>query len=100
MKIEDFISLEQLCTHYQVEISFINNLVEIGLIKIEPIEQTYYVHIDQITQLEKMIRMHHDLEVNIAGIDVAINLLQKIEALQTEMLMLKNRLRLYEDEGL
>ncbi|KDN54518.1 hypothetical protein FEM21_22410 [Flavobacterium seoulense] len=41
--------------------------------------------------------MHQDLEVNIEGIDVVLNLLQKIDALQTELLQVRNRLLLYEN---
>jgi hypothetical protein len=43
-----------------------------------------------------MIRMHQELDVNIEGIDVVFNLLQKIDGLQNELTALKNRLRLYE----
>ena len=96
MKTEELILLEQVCSHYQVEVCFVNSLSDFGLIEIMPIEQAYYIHTDEISNLEKMIRMHHDLQVNMEGIDVAFNLLQKIDALQIELNMLRNRLRLYE----
>lgn len=96
MNIEQFIPLKEICTHYQVEVSFINGLGEIGLIQITVIEQTHYVHQDQIGNIEKMIRMHHDLNVNIEGIDAVFNLLQKIGALQEELKEVKNRLKMYE----
>jgi hypothetical protein len=40
--------------------------------------------------------MHQELDLNMAGIDVVFNLLQKIEGLQNELIALKNRLHLYE----
>ena len=40
--------------------------------------------------------MHQELDVNIEGIDVVFNLLQKIDTLQKELTALKNRLNLYE----
>ena len=40
--------------------------------------------------------MHQELDVNIEGIDVVFNLLQKIDDLQNELISVKNRLRLYE----
>lgn len=98
MNMEDFISLEQICTHYDVEVTFINKLGEYGLLEIKQISSVYYVHIDHISSVEKMIRMYRDLNVNIEGIDVAFNLLQKVEALQLELVALKNRLLLYEQE--
>ncbi len=41
--------------------------------------------------------MHKELQVNIEGIDVVLNLLQKIDALQAELLRVRNRLLLYEN---
>jgi len=97
MNIENFIPLKQLSTHYEVEVSFFNNLSEMGLIEINTIEQTHYVQEDKIRDIEKMIRMHHELDLNIESIDVVFNLLQKINSLQSELLAAKNRLKMYEE---
>ncbi|WP_339815976.1 chaperone modulator CbpM [uncultured Imperialibacter sp.] len=97
MKTDTHIPIETLCEHYKVETTFFISLGEIGLIEIETIEQAQYVHEDQMNAVEKMIRMHHELDVNIEGIDVVFNLLNKIEALQTELNQVRSRLRLYED---
>jgi hypothetical protein len=84
------------CKHYNLEISFFNQLEEVGLINVTIIEQTLYLHQDIINDLEKMIRIHQDLNINIEGIDAVFNLLQKMENLQTELNSLQNRLKLYE----
>ncbi|SDW34568.1 chaperone modulator CbpM [Flavobacterium degerlachei] len=97
MSTENFIPLETLCSHYNVELSFFSNLDEIGLIEIQMVEQTQYIHQDSIYQIEKMIRMHQELDVNLEGIDVVFNLLQKIDSLQAELLSVRNRLLLYEN---
>jgi hypothetical protein len=97
MNIENLIAIPILCTHYKVELSFFNNLSEMGLLEIKTIEETQYIHPDAIYEIEKMIRMHQELDVNTAGIDVVFNLLQKIEDLQNELISTKNRLRLYEN---
>lgn len=97
MRSDSYIPVQVLCEQYKVEITFFISLGEFGLIQIETIEQTQYVHEDQMNAVEKMIRMHHDLDVNIEGIDVVFNLLEKIEALQNELAAARNRLRLYED---
>lgn len=97
MNIENLILIDTLSKHYNVEVTFFSNLEELGLIQITTIKSSGYIDYDQIPNLEKMIRMHHDLEINIAGIDVAINLLDKINALQKELNDSKNRLRLYEN---
>ena len=39
MNIENLIPIPTLCTHYQVEISFFDNLSEMGLLEIKTIEE-------------------------------------------------------------
>ncbi|MDO9276339.1 MAG: chaperone modulator CbpM [Lutibacter sp.] len=97
MNKENFISLHKLCELYKVEMSFFSNLNEIGLIQITTIEQLQYIQQDKINDIEKMIRMHIDLNINIEGIDIAFNLLQKIDELENELISIKNRLRIYEN---
>jgi chaperone modulatory protein CbpM len=96
MNMENLIPIPVLCAHYEVEMSFFTNLNEMGLLEIKTIESKQYIDSVAIYEIEKMIRMHQELDVNIAGIDVVFNLLQKIDGLQNELTAIKNRLRLYE----
>jgi hypothetical protein len=41
--------------------------------------------------------MHLELNINIERIDIAFNLLQKIDELENELISIKNRLRIYEN---
>ena len=95
---KNLIAITTLCSRYEIEFSFIDALHKIGLIKIVLIEQNQFINHDQISDLEKMIHLHHELNVNIEGIDVAFNLLEKERGLREELNALKNRLRLYENE--
>lgn len=95
---QDLILIETICFHYKVEISFIKDLENIGLIKVETFDNNKFIHQDKISDLEKMIRLHHELNVNIEGIDIVFNLLQKELKLKEELNALKSRLRLYEGE--
>ncbi|WP_299525369.1 chaperone modulator CbpM [uncultured Lutibacter sp.] len=92
MNTKNFIHISKLCKHYNIEISFINSLNEFGLIEIISVEESQYIHEDKITDIEKMIRIHQELNVNIEGIDVVFNLLNKIEELQNELIITKNKL--------
>ena len=96
MNLENLIPIPQLCSHYELDMSFFVNLSEIGLLQITTVETTSYIDLDSIQKREKMIHLHQDLEVNIEGIDVVFNLLQKMDSLQNEVIALKNRLRLHE----
>jgi hypothetical protein len=98
MNEKPLISAQILCLHYNIEISFVDALNKMGLIHIEIIEQNQFIHQDQIRDLEKIIRLHNELNVNLEGIDVVFNLLKKERELQNELNALKNRLRLYEND--
>jgi len=97
MSTENFIPLTRLCTHYHIEVSFFHNLKEYGLIEVHHFEEDFFVHQDQVADLEKMIRMHQELDINLEGIDAVLNLLAKIDALKQELGQAKNRLRIYEE---
>lgn len=95
---QNLIAITTLCSHYEIEFSFIDALHKTGLIQIEIVKQDQFIHQDQIGDLEKMIRLHHELNVNIEGIDVIFNLLEKEKEMREELNALKNRLKLYEDD--
>ena len=96
MNIEKLIPIPELCSYYEVEMSFFTKLSEMGRLEIIKIESSSYIDLDAIYEIEKMIHIHQDLEVNLEGIDVVLNMLQKLDGLQSELQSLKNRLRLYE----
>ncbi|WP_107038430.1 chaperone modulator CbpM [Brumimicrobium mesophilum] len=96
MEKQKYILIKTLCVQYKVEISFIKELDNIGLIEIEQIEEDEFIHEERIDDLEKMIRLYHELNVNIEGIDIVFNLLQKEIQLKAEIKELQNRLDFYE----
>ncbi|WP_426671532.1 chaperone modulator CbpM [Mucilaginibacter sp. McL0603] len=92
------ISTNDFCTWHQVEYTFITSLREAGLVEITIVDKTEYIPETQLQKLEKMIRMHHDLDINIAGIEAITHLLDRLESIQEDMRTLKNKLRLYEGD--
>jgi chaperone modulatory protein CbpM len=96
MTTSTLISTSDFCTWHQVEYTFICSLQEAGLVEITVIDQGEYIPETELQKLEKMIHMHRDLDINIAGIEAITHLLQRVEAIQEEMRILKNRLKLYE----
>ena len=96
MSDQDFIPIIELCEHYRLEISFFNKLQDVGLIHVETIQTGNCLHQDELEVLEKIMRIHHDLHVNIEGIDVVLNLLEKVDDLNRELANVKSRLHLYE----
>ena len=93
-----YILINTICVQYELEPSFLDELHGVGLVKIITIEQNQFIHQEALNDLEKIIRLHQDLNVNIEGIDVAFNLLKKVDAMQNELITLKNKLYFYENE--
>jgi hypothetical protein len=93
MKNENLVAIEEFCIHYQVESSFLYSLAEFGLIEVITLEETQYLHKDQIKDAEKMMRLHYDLDINIEGIHAIFNLLQRVDNMQEELTVLRNKFR-------
>lgn len=94
---ETLIPVLQFCSYHHIETSFISSLDEYGLIEIITIEEDQYIDPEEVRRLEKMVRLHYELDINLEGIDVVVNLLKKVEDMQKELTRLKNRLASYED---
>lgn len=97
MKDEILISADEFCQYHQIEFSFISNLQEFGLIEMTTRQQISYIPENQLEKLERILRLHQDLEINMEGIDTITHLLQRISQMQAEITALKNKLRLFED---
>lgn len=92
MATTEMILIQQICTCHDIAFSFIHELDELGLIEIYSIDNDKYIHENQLKDVEKMIRMHHELNINIEGIDVIFNLQQRINQLEQELTQTKNKL--------
>lgn len=96
MQTENLIAVNEFCISHNIEISFISSLQKAGLIELTIIEETFFIDADQLQQLEKIVHFYYELDINIEGIETINHLLQRINSLQDEIVMLKNRLRLFE----
>lgn len=91
---EELITPEACCTHYHIELTFIQSLNEYGLIEIISVEEKQFIHNTQLHELEKFIRLHYELGINLEGIDAIGHLLLKMKDMQEEIALLKNKLQL------
>ena len=96
MQTQHLILVRDFCVYHNVEITFVETLAVNDLIKTTTIDQTLYVEPAQLTQLEKFVRLHRDLNIHTDDMDVVSDLLDRMESLQTEVVTLQNRLRFYE----
>ena len=96
MQMEYLIAIDEFCSKHEIEASFISSLQETGLIEITMVEDTGFIPMDQIQQLEKFIRFYYELDINLEGIETISHLLQRVNTLQEEIVQLRNKLGLYE----
>src|SRR5215218_7915316 len=86
---------EVFCLNHNIDYHFIEELHEVGLIEILQEPEAALIPEDQLPGLEKMVRLHVDLKINVEGIETISYLLQRIENMQHELVELQNRLNFY-----
>lgn len=96
MATKGLIAANDFCTYHHVEYTFIRSLNEAGLVEMTVVDQTDYIPETQLQQLERMVRLHNELDINIAGIEAISHLLQRLEGIHEEMRQLRNKLNRYE----
>ena len=92
MNTEDLIPAKDFCLHHDIEYSFISSLQNSGLISITSIKRSSFLHTNDLSKLEKFVRLHYDLDINLEGIETINHLLNKIEEMQSEIVRLQNSL--------
>jgi len=93
---KELISIYKICDSYQIPNSFFEELQNFDLIPFHTEKDETLIEVATLPKVEKILRLHYDLHINMEGIEVIFNLLQQIEDLQNEIDYLKRRLRLYE----
>lgn len=89
----NLIATTEICTYHEVEYTFISSLSDAGLLELHVVNETTYIPESELQKLEKMIRMHNELEINVPGIEAITHLLERVEQLQEELRVLRNRVR-------
>ncbi|MDI1255482.1 MAG: chaperone modulator CbpM [Flavobacterium sp.] len=96
MNNENLIMIDLFCVYHGIEVAFITALQDYNLIEIIVIEEKQYFPIHALSSVEKMIRLYHELNINLEGIDVIMSLLNKIDSLQNQLLLAQNRIIFFE----
>ncbi|GAB2774526.1 hypothetical protein GCM10027275_16960 [Rhabdobacter roseus] len=93
---DQLIAIEEFCAYYNVERAFVSSVHEIGLIEVVQEEGSAFIPHEALPQLERIVRLHRELEINTEGIEAIMHLLNRVERLQHEVAILQHRLRQYE----
>ncbi|MBZ0098120.1 MAG: chaperone modulator CbpM [Taibaiella sp.] len=95
----ELITAKDFCTHHNVSYTFITTLEEAGLTQLVSIEEELFIDNEHIGRLEKLARLHRDLDIDMEGMAAIARLLQQVEELQQEVRTLSQKLRLYSNNS-
>jgi hypothetical protein len=87
-----FINVSHVCEHYNIELTFVRSLQEYGLIELVRTDEAECIEESKLSELERLLHLHYDLDINLEGIDAISHLLKRVEEMQKELIILKNRL--------
>jgi len=96
METDQLIATDKFCTFYNVKYSFVESLMEIGLIEVVNQSGGQFISITHLHKIERILRLHDDLNINLEGIEAIHTLLNRIDQMNSEIISLQNRLRFYE----
>jgi hypothetical protein len=96
MESDDMVIASEFCLHHGIEFSFITSLKEYGLVETVVVDEQTFLPVSELMRLEKIVRLHFELHINLEGIETIIHLLDRMEAMQEDITRLTNRLRAYE----
>lgn len=92
MNQKDFIRAKDFCIYHNIEFSFLTHLESSGLVRLSSVKRTSYIPLEEIPKLEKYVRLYYEMDINVEGIETIDYLLSRIEEMQKEIRLLRNRL--------
>lgn len=96
MATKKYILVSHFCKHAHIEKDFVQHLHEYGLVKIEERENDAFIEEKNISEIERMFRLHNDLGINFEGLDAISEMLKRVRILEKNILKLQKRLDIYE----
>jgi hypothetical protein len=86
-----YIPLDQICDSYEIEVAFVQGLESFGLVQIVHESTGDCIDRESLADIERMIRLHYDLEINMAGLEAIHHLLERVREMQREIALLKSQ---------
>lgn len=83
---EEPITLEELCEACQISKDFLYHLIEYQIIRPHGQSQDEWIFdVAQLRRVQTALRLQRDLEVNLAGIAVVLDLLEEVNEMREQM---------------
>jgi hypothetical protein len=92
MEEENYISIRTFCQLHGVRESFVHSMNEFEIVRINQRKGEAMLPLEELPLLEKMVRLHNELDINEEGVQAIFHLLQQVEDLQDEVAKLRRKL--------
>lgn len=80
------LNLEELCRACDVTPDFIHNLIDYGIIEPKGFaDENWRFDAEQVRRVRIITRLQHDLEVNIAGAALVLDLMDQMEKMRSRL---------------
>ncbi|MFV0564506.1 MAG: chaperone modulator CbpM [Flavobacteriaceae bacterium] len=96
MENSELISVREIVVCHDIDNDFMEQLETYQLVEFVMKDANRYIYVEQLPKVERFIRLHYDLDINLEGIEVIKNMLDKMETMQGTIRQLQNRLTIYE----
>ncbi|WP_454784134.1 chaperone modulator CbpM [Legionella sp. WA2024007413] len=84
------ISFDEVCQKYQIPEELLHEMVEYGLFSTETTKTEHLeLNPNDLRKIESAFRLHQDLGINLPGVALALDLIEKIDQLNEELNILR-----------
>ncbi|MFM1877911.1 MAG: hypothetical protein RLZZ241_777 [Bacteroidota bacterium] len=87
-----YIEIQEFCTGHHLEESFIFQLQDLGVIRLKMAQNQAVIRRRELDKLERLVRLHRDLEINLQGLQAVQHLLEQLDEARLEIQELRQRL--------
>jgi len=95
MAAQKLIAVKEFCVHHRIKTDLVLELHRNEMIELVWVKRTGYIPEKSLPSLEKILRLHRDLQINLEGIQTILHLLGRLEENQAELTRLRNQLEFY-----
>jgi len=84
-----FLSLEEFCAACHISDDVLRDFVAYDIIHPREKDGEWLFDLNALGQIKTALRLHRDLEINLSGVAVVLDLLQELEQLRADKLLLE-----------
>jgi chaperone modulatory protein CbpM len=93
-----YITVEEFSRFHQLELTIMREFIDFGLVEVHHVAEKECLPTEDLERVERLTRLYQDLGINKEGIDIILDLRERLIALQEEKDALQYRLHQLEQE--